>query len=148
MITSIKHHGFLVVFAEEGRAPRQWGPRGGWDTIWTTMAEAEDCTARARDALSGLAARIVNHDRTIAVSRGPRQIDGSMRLYGYLDSLTQRAAQRAEDQDRLVRNTGSHDARSPDVIVDVDLRRERWEPARGEGRLAAAIARAAIRGEI
>jgi hypothetical protein len=112
------------------------------------MAEAEDCAARARDALSGLAPRVVNHDRTIAVSRGPRQIDGSLRLYGYLDSLTQRAAQRAEDQDRLVRNTGSHDARRPDVIVDVDLRRGRWEPVRGEVRLAAGIARAAIRGDV
>lgn len=146
MITSI--NGFLVVFAEEGMAPRQWGPRGGWDTIWTTMAEAEDCAARARDALSGLAARIVNHDRTIAVSRGPLLIDGSIRLYGYLNSLTQLAAQRAEDQDRLVRNTGSHDARRPDVIVDVDLRRGRWEPVRGEVRLAEGIARAAIRGDV
>ena len=62
MITSIKHHGFLVVFAEEGRTPRQWGPRGGWDTIWATKTEAEDCAARARDALSGLAVRIVDYD--------------------------------------------------------------------------------------
>lgn len=139
MTKSITVPGYIVSIA--AGSPRQWGPKVGWDTVWATRAEAESCRDRA-SAQDGWEARVIPHDRRIAVADGPRQVDGVRRIWGWLDTHA-RAEDRREADLRAARNSGSADAMRPDLIVDVDPDGRRWEPVRGDNDLCAAIVRGA-----